>query len=53
MRGAMLLSIGEGVKPLLRASKHGRYWIFGYKGTGPIRLSFDNGEVYGVCNASE
>jgi tripartite-type tricarboxylate transporter receptor subunit TctC len=27
--------------------------VTGYKGTGPIRLAFDSGEVDGVCNASE
>jgi tripartite-type tricarboxylate transporter receptor subunit TctC len=27
--------------------------VTGYKGTGPIRLAFDSGEVDGVCNAWE
>src|SRR5918992_1771149 len=27
--------------------------VSGYKGTGPIRLAFDSGEVDGVCNAWE
>ena len=27
--------------------------VTGYKGTGPIRLAFDGGEVDGVCNAWE
>jgi tripartite-type tricarboxylate transporter receptor subunit TctC len=27
--------------------------VIGYKGTGPIRLAFDAGEVDGVCNAWE
>ena len=27
--------------------------ITGYKGTGPVRLAFDSGEVDGVCNAWE
>lgn len=27
--------------------------VSGYKGTGPIRLAFDGGEVDGVCNAWE
>ena len=27
--------------------------VTGYKGTGPVRLAFDSGEVDGVCNAWE
>jgi tripartite-type tricarboxylate transporter receptor subunit TctC len=27
--------------------------VSGYKGTGPVRLAFDSGEVDGVCNAWE
>src|SRR6266508_4568197 len=27
--------------------------VSGYKGTGPIRLAFNSGEVQGVCNAWE